>query len=272
MNNPRGRKFPAFWLACCLCSISFSTAFTADLPNKKEIITKARQSYYNLRTQGLASYRCDLTPNWDSLLAGTRKKDPASADKAVKTLSQIHFSMSLDADNKVQITHNQPPPAVNAEQASGFDQIFSGMQEMITGFFQTAEIYILGTPFPEVNSEYQLEDQGGHYLLSYKEGEAAVVVIMDKDLVMSSVTVTTSAYTSTIQPQFLKNSKGLLLTGYMAIYKSKSPGEDTQLNVQVVYQEVNGLQLPQKLNLSGSYGSNPFAVEVGFSGYQITRK
>jgi hypothetical protein len=58
----------------------------------------------------------------------------------------------------------------------------------------------------------------------------------------------------------------------MAIYKSKNPAEDTQLNVKISYQEVEGLQVPEKLSLSGSYGGTPFSLEVAFSNYKITRK
>ena len=271
MRNPRSRKLPALFMACCLCAMSFSTAFAVDLPNKKEIIARARQSYYNVRDQGLAGFRCEITPNWDSLLADTRKTDPASADRALKNLNQIHFSMTLATDNKVQITHTAPS-AENAQQASALNQIFDGMQQMTSGFFDTANPFILSSPFPEVNSEYQLEEQGGQYRLSYKEGDADVVTLMNKGLVISSLNVTTPVFTSSIQPLFLENPKGLLLAGYTASYKSKTPGEDTDLSVQIIYQEIDGLQLPQKLNLAGTYGGSPFKVEVTFSGYQITRK
>jgi hypothetical protein len=254
-----------------LCGMSFSTAFAVDLPNKKEIITRAHQSYYNLHDHGLAGFRCDITPNWDSVLADLRKTDPASVDRALTYLNQIHFSMTLGADNKVLITHTQPT-AANAEMARAFEQIYSGMPQMISGFYDTASLYILGSPFPEANSEYQLDYQTGEYRLTYKDGQADVVTIMDKNLVISSMNVKTTDFTSEMRPEFVKNPAGLLLAGYFAAYKSKSPSEDTVVKVRIVYQEVGGMQVPQKLNFSGSYGGNPFAMEVAFSGYQITRK
>jgi hypothetical protein len=255
----------------CLFSTNLSPAFATDVPNKKEIIAKARQSYYNLRTLGLASHRCEITPNWDILIADLKKSDPAKAERALPVLRQIHFAMSLDADSVVTITHTAPAPE-NAEMAKGFDQMFAGMQQLMSGFFDTANPFILTTPFPEVNAEYQLEDQGNQYVLSYKEGASGVVTVMDKNLVISSITVADPGFTSTLQPQFTKNPRGLLLAGYMAIYKTKNAAEDTQLNTQIIYQDVDGLQLPQKLILSGSYGGGPFAVELVFSGYQVTRK
>jgi hypothetical protein len=271
MKNPRSRKIPAILMAICLCSVSFSNALAVDLPNKKEIITRARDSYYNLRTMGMASFRCDLTPNWDDLMKEVSKLDPATIDKAVKTLSQIHFSMTMDSANKVQITHTAPAPE-NAQMAAGFEQIFGGMNQMISSFFDTAAVFVLNSPFPDVNSDYQLEDQAGNYRLSYKNASEDVMTIMDKDLTVISMSFTTPDYTSVLEPQFLKNPKGLLLAGYAATYKSKNPAEDTVLSIKLVWQDVGGLQLLQKLNLSGSYGGSPFAVEVTFSGYQITKK
>jgi hypothetical protein len=41
--------------------------------------------------------------------------------------------------------------------------------------------------------------------------------------------------------------------------------------VQIGYQEVERLLLVQKLNLSGSYGGSPFAIELAFSDCKVTR-
>jgi hypothetical protein len=272
MKNPRGRKFAALLMACCLSSMSFSSALAVDVPNKKEVVTKARQSYYNLHNLGLASFRCTISPNWDLVLADTKRTDPAGADQTLKILNQIHFTLTLTPDNKVQITHTDPPPAENAQQAASYEQIFTGMQQMMSGFFDMWSPFYLTSPFPEVNGEYQLEDQGIQYVLFYKEGATAVVIIMDKDLAISSWNITSSNYTTTLQPEFLKNPKGLLLSAYTVTYRTKSPSEDIRVNVQIVYQEIEGLQLIQRLSLSGVSAGNPFAMDLAFSGFQITKK
>lgn len=271
MRNPRRRKLLGLFMVCCFCGISFSTALAVDVPNKKEIITKARQSYYNLRTEGVAEYSCFIMPDWNLLLADQWKSDPTTADKTTKILKQIQFSMTLAPDNTVQISHSVPL-TVNADDAARLKQIYDGMNQMTTGFFQTATPFILDSPFPAADGDYQLEDQGAQYDLTYKDGTAAVTTLMDKNLVISSLNITTENFTSTLQPTFVKNPKGLLLSGYSAVYKSKNPGEDTLLNVKIAYQEVEGLQVPQKLDLSGSYGGTSFSIEVAFSNYQITRK
>ncbi len=271
MKVPRGRKVSALLMAFCLCCISFSSAFAGDVPNKKEIITKARQSYYNLRTLGLAAYTCEFDPNWDLVLTDLSKTDPDAADKARKSLKQLQFSMTLGADNKVEVMHTLPL-AANAQDYSQYDQLFSGMEQMMTGFFQTSTPFVLSSPFPDADGEYQLEDQGAQYLLTYKDSGANVATRMNKDLVISNLTVTSADNTYTLDPQFLKNPKGLLLSGYAAAVKTPNLKTDVHLNVGIAYQEIDGLQVPEKLNIAGSYGETSFVFEMTFTGYQITKK
>jgi hypothetical protein len=166
MRNRRSRKFPVLFMVCCLCGISFSTALAVDVPNKKEVIAKARQSYYNLHTQGLAGFHCDISPNLDLVVADQRKTDSAGADKSMANLKGLRISMSLDAENNVQVKRDDLPPA-DAQAASERNRIFSALQQVVSGFYQTATPFILDTAFPDVNGEYQLEDQAGKYHLSY---------------------------------------------------------------------------------------------------------
>jgi hypothetical protein len=95
---------------------------------------------------------------------------------------------------------------------------------------------------------------------------------MNKDLMMSKLEINSAQFTSTITPQFTKNPKGFLLQGYSATYKAVMSPDEMKLNVQITYQDVGGLQLPQKLNVSGTIGGTFLVQELGFSGCQVTRK
>ena len=83
--------------------------------------------------------------------------------------------------------------------------------------------------------------------------------------------VKTAEFDSTIKPQFKKSPKGLLLSGYQAIYRGATPAEATDLDVTIDYQEINGLQFPQIISLAGSYGTTPFQVKVDFTSCQATK-
>jgi hypothetical protein len=271
MRNPRGGKIQVFFVACCLCVITFSSAHAVDVPNKKEIVTKARQSYYNLHDLGLAGFRCDVDPNWDLAIADLKKKDPQRAASALKDLSMLQIAMSLDAQNNVTVTKNELP-GTDPQWADARKQTYDGISQMITGFYQTTSEFILGNPFPEVNAEYQLEDDAGQYRLAYKDSGVSGVIYMDKDLMMSKLEINSAEFTSNITPRFTRNSKGFLLQGYGGTYKGVMSPNEMKLNVQITYQDVSGLQLPQKLNVSEVIGGASIVQELGFSGCQVTRK
>jgi hypothetical protein len=264
------------------CAAVFSIALlTAVMPAQtadkkaptaadKEIVKEARHSYYSLKDQGLARFECTIVPNWHLLLT-EQKLDAATVDRAVELLNKIHFSVSLEAGGEAKVTHNEVS-AENAEVAKGLSQIYSGMEQMTTGFFQTWSAFSMSPALPEIDGEYQLDKTATEYRLSYKDGTADIVTLLNRDFAMSSLHTTTSEFDSTITPQFKKTAKGLLMTGYEATYKGKSEADATELQVAIDYQAVDQLQLPQKLDLKGTYGGSPFHVEVTFSGCHATRR
>lgn len=263
------RKIGAACAVLCWFCLAVST-FAAAADNK-EVLKQARDSYYSLKKQGLVDFHCNLTPNWDALLADTKKQDPAAADKAIATLKQLQFTVSLGTTGSAKVTHTTVAPE-NADMAKGLNQIYSGMEQMVTGFFDTWAPFMISTPFPELDSVYNLTAQGDQWTLSYKEGATTDVVnTMSKNLVIRELKVTTPQFSSSIRPQFITSAQGFLLSGYDADYVGQSPSETTKLKVGISYQMVNGFQVPQTLDLSGSYGGTPFQVQVMFSGCQANR-
>jgi len=259
------------WLIIAGLTLTTLWASAQDLPNKKALLGKAHQSYYNLHHEGLSGMECSLTPNWESMLKDVRKQDPNAADNAIKTLNQLHFVTSLAADDSVKLTHNELT-GQSDQMMSALKQIYGGMEQMATGFFDTWKVFMLQPPFPEVNSKYQLESAGSKYKLIYKEGTTNVVTNMGRDFAITDMQITTPQFNSVIKPSFSKTPKGLRLTAYEATYQSGKAEETTFLKVFVDYQDVDGLSVPQKLNLSGTYGTQPFNIELTFSGCQVTRK
>lgn len=112
-------------LACCAL---FSTCLRAQtVPNPRQVITEARQAYYNLPAQGMAGFRCSVTPDWETLLQDARKENPTSADTAINLLKQLRFVVTLREDGKVKLTHNEL--AGQSEQTNdGLAQIYGGME------------------------------------------------------------------------------------------------------------------------------------------------
>jgi hypothetical protein len=262
-------------LILALCASSafafvLSAFAAAQQTDKTEILKKARQSYCSLKDQGLTEFRCTMLPNWEVLLADQLKSDPTSLNAAVQKLQALHFGLSLGLDGSAKVTHNEIP-AENEQIASGLKQIYSGMEQMASGFFRTWSGYMMSPSLPEPSAEFQLEEIGTDYRISYKDGGADVTTTMGKDLVISVQRVKTADSDTTLKPKFKKSAKGLILVGYQASYRGVTSAETAELEVTIDYQEVNGLQLPQEILLAGSYGATAFKAKIAFTDYEATK-
>lgn len=260
-----------FYFAFLSCLLGPTLSQAQTVANKRDVLSQARHAYYNLKDEGLLGFECSVTPNWTALLAEQARTDPTGTATAIKTLSQLQFSAKLGEDGKTKLTHNELA-GQNEDMNKALSQIYGGMEQMTSGFFETWSLFMLEHPFPELESEYKLEAAGPEYRLTYNDGTASVVTTMDRNFAISDLKVKTSDFVSTIQPKFTRIPKGFLFTSYAASYHSNSPTDETQLAVQIAYQEVSGMQVIKQLNLSGSYGSSPFAVELAFSGCKVTKK
>ena len=243
----------------------------AQQPAKTEILQKARQSYYSLKAEGLGQVACSMAPDWNYLLEEQRKTDPASIDAAIKKLEGLRFMLALDSEGVATVTHNDLP-AENEQVAAGLKQIYSGMEQMATGFFQTWSAYTMVPALPDLGSDFKLESTPVDYRLSYQDGSADVSTTLGKDFAITAQAVKTAGFDAALQLQFKKLSKGLILSAYDATYRGKTPAENTLLSVSIEYQEVNGLQFPREITLSGSYGSNPFRAKLAFANCQLAKK
>lgn len=265
-------------VALCLLGLGLPAAAAdkkteAKAPAKKELMRQARAAYYNLRNEGLIEFRASVVPDWGPTLEPVSKTaDAAAIERAKKILGGLHFAMSLDSANKVKVTHSADVSAENAEMAKGFNQIFEGMEQALTGFFETWSPFMLTSMFPEVDSEYQVDDLGDKYRVSYKEGDADVVLTMGKNFVLSEAKVTSPKFTSFIWPEFTATGKGLVLSAYTADYRSASGDETTKLKIKIGSREINALQLPASLTLDAVYNGNPYLMQLAFTDFQVQRK
>jgi hypothetical protein len=272
-TNMRTPIKPSLWMPLLLCSsilnIALPLARCTDVPDKQQIIKKARAAYYSLRSHGLDGFEASVQPNWRLVLKDQLAQNPAGAEEALKMLNGIHFQVSLGRDGAVKIAHHEDIAPVNQQAAEGFKQIFGGMDQAMSGFFDSWSIFMLTSPFPVATGDYTLEELNHQYHLSYKDGAAAISTTMTQDLVITEIKVDSPEFKSVLKPQFTKSAEGLLLSQYDATYQGTGSGDSTILNVRIENQPVNGFQLARKLNLDGSYQGTPFQMELMFGNYQV---
>ena len=266
----------SLWLKASLSIVLVGVfGFTAaaasqpPVPNSAQIVEQARHTYYSLKTAGLDEFQSTVKPNWEIVLRDQLTTSPENAHAALKLLNGLHFSMLLDKDGKVTMSHHADIEPSNDKQREGFDQIYSGMDQAVSGFFATWSMFMLNSPFPAAETEYQLENVGGQYRLSYKDGSSDIVILMSKDLTISEVKVTSAEFTSSVLPKFTRTAKGLVLTGYAADYKPTSGPGVVKLDVKMEHQPVDGLQLPVSLIVDSVLDGAPTHIELAFSGHQV---
>lgn len=250
----------------------FLPATTASAFDDKDVINQARSAYYGSQDQGSIEFQCTVTPNWAGLLQEQRKENPSNIDDAIIKLKKLHFFVSVANNGSTKITHNTIA-ADNSKMAEGLTQVYEGIGQMISGFFQTWSLFMKYSPFPAPDGKYQLQEQGGRWNLTYRDGTADVVTTMNKDFSVRELKTTSPEFISTIQPQFVRSNVGFLLTGYKADYRGKLPNAQdiTHLEIRISYQKVNELQVPLKLNLVSTYNGVTSKVEVAFSACKETK-
>src|SRR5258706_2690318 len=114
-SSPTGNEDPMKKVAAfriCLALLAGSVVFASPsaaqaVADKQSVLSQARQSYYNLRSQGLSSFACSVIPNWGLALWQAVKENPDRANAAIQILNQLHFTVNLGVDNSVKLTHNE---------------------------------------------------------------------------------------------------------------------------------------------------------------------
>jgi hypothetical protein len=262
------------WFSFCLpmlliCGLAAAAQSQTPVPDRKKVIEEARHAYYSLRGAGLDEFRATIKPNWEILLKDQIKTDPVGAQAGLKALNGLHFSMLLDGNDKVSLTHHADAAPVNEQQRKGFDDIYSGMDQAISGFFTTWSLFMLNSPFPATASEYQLDDLGTQYRLSYKEGSSDVMTTMGKNLIITEIKVNSPEFISSVRPQFVHMAKGFVLTGFDADYNPKSGPGVVKLGIKIDHKPVNGLQLPFGLIMDSVLDGTPTHLEFAFSEHEV---
>src|ERR1700722_13407865 len=115
-------KTSAFAILCLLISFTIALAGTpaagqtapqtaAQKPDKKEILVKARQSYYVLKNQGLKSFQCMIQPSWKQLVEYLTQKPVRADNPELAKLNTVQYSAVIDEQGSAKITPFRPPGA-----------------------------------------------------------------------------------------------------------------------------------------------------------------
>jgi hypothetical protein len=127
-------------------------AFAEEQNENDKILQKARASHYSLKQKGLSEFKCNLLPNWE-IPFHDAKVDAKTTENILHKLSDVHFLLSAPAGGNVSITHNEVQ-ADSEQQAKGFQKMFAGEIQAVTGFFQSWNGFAITPPLPGPKTQY----------------------------------------------------------------------------------------------------------------------
>ena len=240
------------------------------LADNKETLDAARAAYYSLRREGLTGFTCLVTPNWDLLLAARWRGDPAGAAKAYKTLSSLTFGVEVAPGQHPKVLHAEVP--TGEPESEALKRLVGGMEQTVSGFFETWTPFVLTTPIP--GAEAEMTQTHNLWIVDYKEtGGAQIGMVMRQDYTIETTRILTTTFASVIQPQFVKSPKGLLLTAIQGSYRKLSEGATpVSLQWRVEYQGVSGFLLPKRLHVMSYDGRAVGVMDLGFGTCQVQHR
>lgn len=224
----------------------------------QDVISRARSAYYSLTRKGFKGLTATVEPNWEVILAQT------ATHENLKIFRAVRFSMVVDANGAVTVTHEVGANASGAKLQPTVNRIHADVQRLVTGFFNTWRIFVVSSPFPETENQLKLERLGKQYRLVSTTQSGEVTIAMTDELLIKEWNFNAPALKRTVRPQFQKTADGFLLTDYKQIFEPAGNGIKTTLDIHIQYQDFNGMKVPQKVRLSGMHGREPVEAELTF--------
>jgi hypothetical protein len=241
---------------------------TPNAADSKEILRRAPLAYYSLKREGLIDFRCQITPDWDSFYKSV-KTDAVGREQLLPILKTMRFQVAVGPDGAATVSHQSDAAPPSEAVADRIRRSTDGMEQVMTGFFQTWLQFMINSLFPDPDGKYQLQDFGDKFVLTLHEGKTDVVESMSRDLVIDTVKATAPEFEGTVNPTFAQNKKGLVLSGYVGNTKATSSGNSQHISIKIDYSEVQGLTLPRTVMAEVALQGAPIEIIVSFSDCHI---
>jgi hypothetical protein len=256
------RIFSASLLVACAATVAAAQRIAE--PERTSVLVSAAKSYYNARQLGFREFTCVAKPDWTPLIGSS----PDGAE-GLKMLNAQHYYLKLNADGAVELTHKSdfPPPK---EFEKDLKDLFTGMQEMTTGFFAAWSAFALHNPLPEPASKCEVLSSPSGYEVRCDEPSTRVVTLLTKDFSIAEIRVKAADTATIMRPVFTKTPQGFILSAYDSD-TDMPDGSKVKSHVDVVYDTQAPYRLPGRIKFDGSIGDQQAKIDLILSDYQVTK-
>jgi hypothetical protein len=236
----------------------------------KQIVAQARNAYYNLEGAGFAQYRCQFQPDWDAIFAQLAT-DELGREKLLPILKQERFYVAVGPEGASSISRQldiAPPSEAVAERLR---TSVSGMDQTVTGFLKTWELFGISSPFPSEDSAYEVEDRDGNYRVTYKEAADDVTVVMNHDLKVTEFILASTALNGDFRITTIPSDKGLLFAAYDADVRQGTAASQ-HVSAKMEYGQFDGWTLLSAVKMATPIPSGTLTVPIAFTNCEVKRK
>jgi hypothetical protein len=237
--------------------------------DKSEVIKKANGTYYSLRGNGFMEFRCQVLPDWDAMYKDL-KMDAVGRDQVIPAVKETHFRIAVGPTGAALVSHQSDTAPPSEETAKRIRETIGGIDQMLTGFFETWSEFMVNSPLSGSPDEYQMEESGKGYRFTADEKGTHAAISMGQDLVIDTVEAKTPEFEGTVHPHFVAHAGGLVLSKYEADYGT---GANSQaLSVAVEYQEVEGLPVPRTVTMKMSLPQGKLNEPITLASCAVKKK
>lgn len=257
------RALSASVLLACMTAVVAAQQIAE--PERSTVLVSAAKAYYNARQLGLREFACVAQPDW-TLLVGSASDSAAG----LKLLKAQHYYLKLNVDDQVELTHKSDfvPPK---EFEKDLKDLFTGIQEMTTGFFAVWSAFALRNPFPEPASKCEVLSSASGYEVRCDEPSSKTVTLLTRDFSITEIRAKLLNTTVVMRPVFNKTPQGFILATYDSD-ADMPDGSKVKSHVEVVYDAQAAYRLPSRIKLDGNMGGQKAKIDLILDGYQITKK
>lgn len=254
-------------LCAVLPTLAPSSLHGAD---SKEILRQARAAYYNVKDAGMAGFHCQVNPDWSFLEKIVN--DDQGPEKILPVLRQVHFKVDVGANGDATVAPLEDVVSTASDDVKDrVKRTTDGFEQIITGFFQTWQGFLLNSPFPEAQDAYQLTDVGDHYQVTYRQDSTDIQIVMDHHFVIQEVDIKMPQVSVALRPQFSLEGTQLVLSGYE--FENVLPsGEKQQGSVAIQNQKIEGLVLPARVAIKMMIGNDIAQPAFDFANYAVKKR
>jgi hypothetical protein len=219
------------------------TGISSSKQSGDQFVEQARTRYYSPEEQGVDSFNCDVTVDWNTV--PTVLLVPAElAGRSFLEKTKLRASLGRITGAKVQ---HEYPKDVPVLMTPVYDKFFDLLSNIVQAFLQTWAPKAMNGPIPAKYEILSAAPISGGYRLKVKAPAGQQVeVLVNNDYLLTEIITRTSNGQIDEHPSFSASSNGLLFT-----HNDAATTGDQTVHVQydVDYQPVEGFDLPHRVHL-----------------------